>query len=257
MAYDELSEPVRAAVREFVGVDNPVIGEVEAKDKRGVVEYEVKGGHPGGRFVVDLLEDATITEARMDVAWDDVDDRIRTVVASVLQVDKLTDEMIRSCRRRFEHDRPIRDVHRVQGRLGESKFEMTVTNNLVVFGFSHGRKRQPGPVTNTICPVSGELINPEDSVIYNGRVIAFHEKSPQLYAFASDPEAFLDKLPELPAEVPDSPVNTACPVSGRELNEGDGTRTLLYDGQVIAFRSGDHMRKFLIEPDRYAIKLPE
>jgi hypothetical protein len=257
IAFAEAPEPVRAAVAGFVGTDELVDVEVRANDHRGVVEYEVKGEAAAGKFVAELRADGTMMQARVDLAWHEVDNAIREVAAAGLNVETLTDDMVRSCRRRFDADRPIGDIYKIHGRVNDTKFELSITDKLVLFGFNHGRQRQPGPVTNTVCPVSGEMINPENSVLYKGRVIAFHDKSPDLYRFAQDPEAFLDKLPKLPAQIPDSPVNKVCPVSGRELAGPENGRTLLYDGRLIAFRSGDHLRKFLLEPDRYAANLPE
>ena len=50
------------------------------------------------------------------------------------------------------------------------------------------------------------------------------------------------------------PVNTKCPVSGKDVNPKCKTT---YEGKEVAFCSGDCQKKFKADPKKYADKLPK
>ena len=50
------------------------------------------------------------------------------------------------------------------------------------------------------------------------------------------------------------PVNTKCPVTGKDANPKCKTT---YEGKEVAFCSGDCCKKFKADPKKYADKLPK
>lgn len=76
---------------------------------------------------------------------------------------------------------------------------------------------------NVACPISGRDVNPQQTVVYEGRTIGFccgNCKS----NFEEDPSEHID-------EVAYEPVNTECPFSGRDINPD---AVSVYQSRVVA-----------------------
>lgn len=108
------------------------------------------------------------------------------------------------------------------------------------------------PIINMYCPVTGEIIDPDDSIAFKGQHIAFSSKK-AMKSFTEDPAKYLDKLEDLNTRIPLQAFNRVCPVTDEVVDAKD---SLLYKGNVIGFASrGKAMRAFLKNPERYASKL--
>jgi YHS domain-containing protein len=53
-----------------------------------------------------------------------------------------------------------------------------------------------GKPVNTVCPVSGKPVNPEKTIVYEGKVVAFCCDDCKA-SFQKDPKPFLSKLPSV------------------------------------------------------------
>jgi YHS domain-containing protein/mono/diheme cytochrome c family protein len=116
---------------------------------------------------------------------------------------------------------------------------------------------QAQPV-NAKCPVSGKDVDPAHTAERDGQVIAFCCDQ-CLAKFTADPSAFLDKVEGFvpkakdgPKPVAQQPVNTKCPVSGKDI---DPAATLEHDGRIVAFCCANCRAKFEAEPAKFAAKL--
>jgi YHS domain-containing protein/uncharacterized membrane protein len=111
-----------------------------------------------------------------------------------------------------------------------------------------------GKPINTECPVSGKPVNPEKTLVYEGKVVAFCCDDCKAN-FQKDPKPFLAKLePFLKAagEKKQAAINTVCPVSGKPVNP---EKTVVYEGKVVAFCCDDCKANFQKDPAPYLSKL--
>ncbi len=109
---------------------------------------------------------------------------------------------------------------------------------------------------NAKCPVSGKDIDPTQTVVHEGKVIAFCCADCKAQ-FEKDPKPFLAKLdlghPEAAGtEVAAHPINTQCPVSGKDI---DRAKTVRHEGKLVAFCCDDCKAKFQHDPKPFLVKL--
>jgi YHS domain-containing protein len=101
---------------------------------------------------------------------------------------------------------------------------------------------------NTNCPVSGKPVVATQTSLYEGRLVAFCCGDCKA-AFDKEPTKFAAKLPPISAAVP---VNTKCPVSGKDV---DSTKTSVFEGKLVAFCCGDCKASFDKDPKPFLAKL--
>jgi YHS domain-containing protein len=111
--------------------------------------------------------------------------------------------------------------------------------------------------TQTVCPVSGEAIDKATSphVDWQGQRIYFCcTKCP--VKFKADPEKYFATIAEAGVELEN--IQTACPVSGEKLGEGDMGAPVAhaYKGRTVMFCCRMCVAKFDRDPAKYLANLP-
>lgn len=99
---------------------------------------------------------------------------------------------------------------------------------------------------NDKCPVSGKAVDGSTVSTY-AKVVGFCCGNCK-GKFDKDPDAHVEKV----AAAPTTHVNTACPVSGKDV---DDSKTETHDGKVVAFCCGNCQKKFAADPDKFADKV--
>lgn len=100
----------------------------------------------------------------------------------------------------------------------------------------------------TTCPVSGKPIDPAISTNYEGQKVYFCSKG----CIAKFKESPTEYLPALYRQIYPQHVQTACPVTGDDINPKVFTD---YKGQRVYFCCKDCLPKFKANPDKYLPKL--
>ena len=116
------------------------------------------------------------------------------------------------------------------------------------------KQASTGKPINTECPVSGKPVNPEKTVVYEGKVIAFCCDDCKAN-FQKDPKPYLAKLEPLlkaAGEKRQAAINTVCPVSGKPVNP---EKTVVFEGNVVAFCCDDCKANFEKDPKPFLAKL--
>ena len=104
----------------------------------------------------------------------------------------------------------------------------------------------------TKCPVMGGEISKEVFTDHNGKRVYFC--CPGCDAtFKQDPEKYLEKMEKEGVVLEDAPIEqTACPVSGKPINEEVYTD---HDGKRVYFCCGGCKKSFIESPGKYSSKL--
>lgn len=115
---------------------------------------------------------------------------------------------------------------------------------------------KPAAKPQTTCPVSGQPIDKNVHLDYQGQRIYFCcPKCPA--EFRKDPEKYFAKFEADGIQLEN--VQTTCPVSGEKLGEGGDMGppvTLAYKGRTIKFCCKMCIGKFQKDPGTYLAKLP-
>lgn len=107
----------------------------------------------------------------------------------------------------------------------------------------------------TTCPVTGEKIDKNVHVDYQGQRVYFCcEKCPP--EFRKDPEKHFAKFEQDGVKLEN--IQTTCPVSGEKLGEGDMGEpvTVAYKGRNVKLCCNGCVKKFKAEPAKYLAMLP-
>jgi YHS domain-containing protein len=115
----------------------------------------------------------------------------------------------------------------------------------------------PGPIPiNTLCPVSGKLVDRTKTTVNEGKVVAFCCDDCKA-SFIKYPKPYLTKLAQFANPPPGNlglakALNPKCPVSGKDV---DPAKTSLHDGKVLAFCCDNCKAKFDQDPKPFLAKL--
>ncbi len=115
---------------------------------------------------------------------------------------------------------------------------------------------EPEPQSSAInakCPVSGQNINAGFTFTFKEQVIGFCCGDCKA-AFEKEPEKFISKVENFkdPGTLAAKPVNSKCPISGKELNPD---QTVTYQEQVIGFCCGNCKAEFEKDPAKFIAKV--
>lgn len=107
----------------------------------------------------------------------------------------------------------------------------------------------------TTCPVSGEKIDKDIHLDYQGQRVYFCcAKCPK--EFRKDPEKYFAKIAAEGVTLEN--IQTTCPVSGETLEGGEMGEPVsyAYHGRTIKFCCTSCIKKFEADPAKYLAKLP-